>query len=220
MPWTHHKRDDKYADKDVPCISIDCSHFGFNSTLSKLANLSDNKWVEIYVDKEDFKLGFEFKSEETPSSFSLSQRASSGSYRCSSQGLATQVSWVKAVTKISESSYRRFTANREKNIWVIQLAPSFEKWVDREGCYLPAGISGIYRYKNKDGKVVYIGKGDIRKRFDRPERKEWDFCRVEYSPLEDDIKQQQWEYFWIERFKEENDGNLPIYNRISGIKTK
>ena len=68
----------------------------------------------------------------------------------------------------------------------------------------------------ESGEIVYIGRGEIRKRLSQPERQGWDFDRVEYSIVADPDQQVRWEDYWITRFRESNRGRLPIYNKISG----
>ena len=74
---------------------------------------------------------------------------------------------------------------------------------------------GIYRYLSSD-KIVYIGKGNIRDRLNEPQRKDWNFDTIEYSIIENVDEQFEWDSFWIETYKNENEGYLPSYNLISG----
>lgn len=94
--------------------------------------------------------------------------------------------------------------------------PAFEYEVKRENYLkIPQNACGIYRYINgKD--IVYIGKGNVRNRLNEPTRKEWIFDTIQYSLIEDNNSQLEWESFWITRFKTENDDRLPSYNLISG----
>jgi hypothetical protein len=99
---------------------------------------------------------------------------------------------------------------------VIQLCPAFEERRARESADIPSDVRGIYRYLRESGEVVYIGRGEIKKRLSQPERHDWDFDRVEYSIVSDPDQQVKWEDYWITRFKESNKGRLPIYNKIAG----
>jgi hypothetical protein len=96
----------------------------------------------------------------------------------------------------------------------VQICPAFENKKPRDGEIPNKG--GIYRYK-RAGETVYIGRGNIAERAREPQRKEWDFDLVEYSLVTNPDEQTKWEYYWIERYKEE-EGRLPIYNKISGAK--
>jgi len=96
------------------------------------------------------------------------------------------------------------------------LCPAFEERRARESADISSDVRGIYRYVRESGEVVYVGRGEIRKRLAQPERQDWDFDRVEYSVVADPDQQVRWEDYWITRFKEANKGKLPIYNKISG----
>jgi hypothetical protein len=103
-------------------------------------------------------------------------------------------------------------------MWVIELCPSFEQRYARESANIPTDAVGIYRYLRENGRVVYIGRGNIRKRLSEPRRCDWDFDVIEYSVVRDPDRQVRWETFWISKFKEEN-GRLPFYNKVSGQTT-
>ena len=63
------------------------------------------------------------------------------------------------------------------------VAPCFE--CNNESITIPEGATGIYRYRNSDDEVIYIGRGNIRDRLRSPERKDWDIAKVEYSLIND-----------------------------------
>lgn len=48
----------------------------------------------------------------------------------------------------------------------------------------------------------------------------WEVFKREDSVVADPDEQVKWESYWIDRFKDENDGNLPFYNRVSGTSPK
>ena len=76
---------------------------------------------------------------------------------------------------------------------------------------------GIYRYKNSDNKVIYIGKGSIYERFTKdPQRRNWDISKIEFSVLNDDHESHKWERYYLDKFREEN-GVLPFHNKIGGF---
>ena len=102
-------------------------------------------------------------------------------------------------------------------MWVVTLCPAFEYSMKREeNRKLQDEIKGIYQYKNKDGEIVYIGKGNIKARLADKKRDEWIFTVVEYSKMDSDSDAFEWENFWIDKYKENNNGELPRYNIISG----
>jgi hypothetical protein len=96
--------------------------------------------------------------------------------------------------------------------------PSFETRVNRsDATRINFGDKGIYRYL-KNTQIVYIGKGNVRDRLNEQQREDWDFDIIEYSIIEKQDEQFEWENYWIEKYKEENEGFLPTYNLISGNK--
>ena len=104
---------------------------------------------------------------------------------------------------------------KEGNFWVIQLCPAFEEKKARESANIPSDATGIYRYVRENGEIVYIGRGEIKNRLASPERNDWEFDVIEYSIVNDPDKQVEWEDYWINKFKEENSGKLPLYNKIA-----
>ncbi len=80
--------------------------------------------------------------------------------------------------------------------------PSFEFSVLREKSGLiELEARGIYRYRNTHGDIVYIGKGAIRNRFGLPERADWEFANIDYSPVSNEEDQFSWEAFWLDRYR-------------------
>lgn len=124
--------------------------------------------------------------------------------------------WLKVISRESDLKLRRFTPewNSFESIWVISICPPFENCV-RNGDEIPSDISGIYRYRRGD-EIVYIGRGSVRSRSNDPIRENWDFDAIDYSIVPNETKQEKWESFWLDYYKEKHDGKLPIYNRIAG----
>ena len=100
--------------------------------------------------------------------------------------------------------------------WTIRLAPWFEHSVQPADIGSVEAAAGIYRYLDADGGVIYIGKGEVAARFRSPERREWDIAKVEYSEIDGEAKQYEWESFHMERFRERQNNRLPYFNRVSG----
>lgn len=225
MAWELVKRDDRFQGSDKPFISISMHHIAFNAMFSRIAELGPQKRVKFRADPENFRLGFEFTEEESDS-YALSQASShkKGSKRqgvfCASGQLAVKYPWVKSVASLSSIKDRRFEPNKEGSLWVIQLCPAFEERKARESENIPSDVKGIYRYIRESGEIVYIGRGDIKKRLMSPERNEWDFDIIEYSIINDPDQQVKWEDYWITRYKEKNKGKLPFYNKVSGFLPK
>ena len=105
--------------------------------------------------------------------------------------------------------------------WVLNLSPSFENAIHKmDLTKLDSNLVGIYRYKKLDtDEIVYIGKGQIKHRFNSPERKDWDFDIIEYSEIKENDSQNKWESYWIEKFKKDFK-KLPRYNSIGGKRLK
>ena len=137
---------------------------------------------------------------------------------CSSRGVFLKFPWVQSVTKLAPKS-RRFPVRKEGKLWVIQLCPAFEEQRARESADIPSDASGVYRYVRESGEVVYIGRGQIKSRLADPQRVDWDFDRVEYSLVANPDDQVKWETYWLDKFKQENKGKLPRYNKVSGAAT-
>lgn len=224
MSWELIKREDSFQGSDRPFISISHDHFSFNSMFVRMAEIGPEQRVIIYVDAENYKLAFEFSIDfpldKKDHSLALSQASSEtkGKKRRALNSSATAIvkkfPWVKSVTKLPIKD-RRFEPKREGNRWVIQLCPAFENRKTRESGDIPSDAKGIYRYIRESGEIVYIGRGEIKKRLAASDRIDWDFDIIEYSIIEDPDKQLEWEDYWISRYQEQNNGKLPIYNKIS-----
>ena len=218
MPWEVFGRDDFVEGRDTPFVSIGPQRISFNSVFARIAELQPGKFVIIHVDSENLKIGFEFHGEKGSNSFMVSQYGSPKkrtSLGCSCQGLLQKYAWMQSVSRLGHRD-RRFTPNKEGKLWVIQLCPAFDQRRARESVDIAQDARGIYRYVRENGEIVYIGRGEIRKRLSQPERQEWDFDRIEYSVVPDPDQQVRWEDYWLTRFRETNKGKLPFYNKISG----
>lgn len=221
MAWEVVTRDDTFEGHDSAYVAVRPDHFAFNTTFVRLACLKADDRVTFHVDSERLKIGFEFSQDKTPNSYALAsqnakgKRGSSAGMQCSSRGLVLKFPWVQSVTKLPPKS-RRFSVSKEGKLWVIQLCPAFEEQRARESADIPSDASGIYRYVRESGEVVYIGRGQIRQRLSEPQRVDWDFDRVEYSIVANPDDQVRWETYWLDKFKQENGGKLPRYNKVSG----
>ncbi len=220
MAWEKIKVDDKPG-SNRPFVSISKAYIAFNVVFTQMAALGPDKRVTIYADAKALKLGFAFHSEEKPDSLPLSLASSDrkgGARRgvfCTARGVAKKYPWVESVTKLPIKD-RRFEPTKEEDLWVIQLCPAFEQRRARESTHITSELRGIYRYVQENGTIVYIGRGEIKERLMAPEREKWDFDVVEYSIIENPDQQVKWEEYWLTRFREDHEGKLPFYNRISG----
>ena len=202
-------------------ISLGKAHIRFSSEFVRNSKISTDFKVIIHRDNIERKLKFEFSKSYTEDCLTLFQSKDHSNLQCSAVYLYNTIDWYKSVANINSSKERQFAPKKIGTAWEISLMPSFENKVSKSD-YKKIGnkTTGIYRYKNSDGHIVYIGKGQIYNRLAEPQRKQWDFDIIEYSEIPDDKEQFHWEQHWIESFKKENKGKLPIYNMINGKKTK
>jgi len=221
MAWELVTREDSFEGSDDPFVSVSPSHFMFSAAFVRIAELNPPLRTTVFIDSDNRRIGFEFHKEERPNSFSVTA-ASSGkrgqkrkALQSGATGTVRRYAWIASVAKQSPKN-RRFRPKKEGSKWVIQLCPAFEVRKARESADIPSDARGVYRYVREGGEIVYIGRGDIKKRLGAPEREDWDFDVLEYSIVPDPDDQVKWEDFWIERFKDENDGKIPFYNRVSG----
>jgi len=189
---------------------------------TRIAAISSEHRVTIYADPSTFRLGFEFHTHGRPNSLALSQASGhkkgikrSGLF-CAAQGIVNQCPWVKIITTLPPKDRRFYDPKKDGSKWFIQLCPAFEVRKARESSEIQSNAVGIYRYVRESGEVVYIGRGDIKKRLASPDRKDWDFDVIEYSLLGDPDEQIKWEAYWLEKFQKAND-KLPFYNRVLGF---
>lgn len=210
MAWTKIKKNSFSSDE--PIITIFGSRFSYNSVFSKIAELERKHFVTYFIDEENRKIGFEFKDAEDQDNYKVIGTKQKGYNSQSTELFAMK--WIQKISGIK--GMNRFKPIREGNLFVITVMPVFENSIMREDYLkIPAAACGIYRYLDQ-GQVVYIGKGNIRNRYNDLPRKEWQFDKIEYSLIENIDLQFEWECFWIERYKATNDNRLPVYNLISG----
>jgi len=224
MAWQVVKREDRFQGSDKPFISISGDHIAFNAMFTRIAEIGPEKRVIIHIDPENRRVGFEFTADDRSDSFALSRASSDkkGKKRTGlfcSAGSIREHAWISSISRLPIPHRRFYNPKKEGQMWVIQLCPAFEEKRARESENIPSDAAGIYRYIRENGEIVYIGRGNIKKRLSSPDRAEWDFDIVEYSVIADPDLQIKWEEYWIQRFLQEND-RLPFYNKISGFSTE
>jgi len=215
MAWQKFKRIDTYVSKNDPLISISKERLNFNSLFVRTAQITSRHKVIVHVDSPAFKLGFDFISDDDEDALALrpmTKGKSESGLSCAARGISTQFSWIARVGALRNKKDRQFSPKKEDDFWVIQLCPAFELRSDRSGSDIPTEKQGVYRYINSKKEIVYIGRGKIKDRLTSRERKEWDFEKIEFSIVEEQSNREKWEAYWINRFKEENNGRLPYYN--------
>lgn len=206
-----------HKSSNEPIISIYGNRFHYSAFFGKVAELKEYSYVTYYFDEAERKIAFEFTKEEVDDdSYTLEFRQNK-IWRSTANEAISRFPWLWKVATFDDREVRKFIARKKEGKWVIQLCPAFEKRISKEEVRKLEDERGIYRYL-LDEKVVYIGKGDIKKRAFDPERKGWKYDTIEYSIIDSEKSQYEWEYFWIEKYKDANNRLLPYYNHVSGIK--
>jgi hypothetical protein len=204
-------------------LTITKSGIYFSSLFIKNHNLEKKESIAFFFDDQDpYMFGFEFYDEPgSPDSLVL---MSSGRMS-KSIGRTIKASELIGKSKILQSLQkdplkinRTFEIKKEKNtnIFYVLLRPAFEHKINFEKRNsLSDDLAGIYRYKNKAGEVLYIGKGQIKNRSNSSERRDWGVHEIEYSSLTTEEDSLKWESYYIQSYQNEF-GLLPPLNRISG----
>lgn len=228
MAWTKYIRKGGAKAEDGSSITIRRNAIAFNAHFMTANKLLKANYVCVYIDAENFKLGFKF-SENSDDQDSLALVKDGGgknnvagaqsNNRCVQvQGIFTENKWLQVLSDERDARVRKFTPKwiPADGLWTIEICPPFEFRVNDKG-QIPSEARGIYRYLHGE-KVVYIGRGVIRSRANSSDRKDWVFDSIHYSLVPDERLQAKWEAYWIESFFSENS-KLPEYNRIQGEKS-
>ena len=212
MEWAKIKRLRPAVDQ--PEVIIKNNRLTFNAVLDRAAELAKYSFVCIYSDDERRRLGFKFLLDNDDSdAFKLSRSGNRGCW-CYSRDLFSK-DWVRKVA--SNTDINRFACVKQGELWVITLIPCFELYVMRnEANIIEPSIAGVYRYINSDGDIVYIGKGFVKARLMEKKRDNWIFEKIEYSIIKEDKDALSWERFYIDKYRNDNNGDLPPYNKING----
>ena len=215
-------------------VTINSTSFQFSSAARDRAQFQDIHWIRVHIDPDDRLIVFEPVPGVAKRSGCLKLGTSpKGQKKLIAKGLISQQPWIHAVANGNNVAHRKFEMREyhgpipdrqgKHTPWFIRLMPSFEESVvPSEINSLSQETKGIYRYRGGDNgdEVIYIGKGHVRDRFQQEPGRvdDWNVCKIEYSLIENDQEALEWEAVWIERFKQENNGRLPRYNRIGGIR--
>ena len=206
----------RYRAAKEPLVTVAPGQFRFSAVAAKMAGLESAHWVRISTDESEHLIGFEFLDDPIQPEDANKLRSTSGSSRlCVAKGLINNTPWIKAVAA-QRRKFKLFQYPRDQKIWVIRLAPWFELSVLPENIGSIGTGAGIYRYRDAEGEVVYIGKGLIVDRYREPARRMWDIARIEYSLVPEEDEQYKWEKFHLDDFAKEHGGRRPRLNRISG----
>lgn len=215
MPFVKFKR--THISANEPMISIYGNRFHYSAHFVKLAELKNFSYVNYYIDEAERKIGFEFSRTEVEGySYTLENR-NNKMWRSTANEIISKYPWIRKVAFLKDRSISKFTSKKRENMWTIQLCPAFENRIPRDEVNRIGDAKGIYRYLLRE-EIVYIGKGNVKQRACDVERKDWEFDTIEYSEIENEEEQFEWEYFWIENYKDNNLRLLPYYNKVSGNK--
>jgi hypothetical protein len=204
---------------DEPIISLRDNKFYFSSVLCRLAELNSKDYVVYHIDVENRQIGFDFTIDRADEdAYRLIKGTGKRQIIRSSAGeMISKFHWVKAIHHSNYNELKRHVAIKRGNLWIITLKPTFENKIRRSDLNkIPNGSKGIYRYTDTKNEIVYIGKGDIKTRAKDSERVDWNFSHIEYSLINDESKQFEWEDYWLTWYKEVNSDRLPYYNKIAG----
>ena len=205
-------------------LYINKSGISFSASFIKKEKLEAAEGVKFFVDDEDpYFLGFIFTSDSsTPNTLSLmaSGRSKGGSAGVTIKAaeLINKSIVLKSIQSLPNKLDRTFEINfnKQEKIYSILLRPNFEvtiKWSEKNR--IPDSFSGIYRYLDNNGHIMYIGKGNIKSRASSPDRAQWGVAKIQYSVINSDEKSFYWENYYLERFVIMN-GAKPPFNVIMG----
>jgi len=210
MTWVKIKK--SFFASDEPLITIANNRFSYNTAFSKMAELTKYPYVTYYLDEDERKIGFEFRNSENADCFKVILNKARGNFSQSTE--LFNIPWIQKLS--GQKEINRFKPLREGKRYTIVLMPIFENsYFKKDYLKIPALACGIYRYLDNSN-VVYIGRGNIRDRLGELSRKEWKFDTIEYSQIQENDSQCEWESYWINNFKLNNQNLLPAYNLISG----
>lgn len=205
-------------------LYINKSGISFSASFIKKQKLEAAEGVKFFFDDEDpYFLGFIFTDDSSsPNTLSLmaSGRSKGGSAGVTIKAaeLINKSIVLKSIQSLPNKLDRTFeiTYDKQQKVYFILLRPNFEvtvKWVDKNK--IPESFSGIYRYLDNNGQILYIGKGKIKLRALSPERTQWGVAKIQYSVIDSDEKSFYWENYYLERFVGIN-GAKPPFNVIMG----
>jgi len=205
-------------------LVINKSGISFSAKFVKKEKLQDAKGVKFFVDDVDpYYLGFKFKNElDEPNTLSLiasgRTRGGGAGFTIKAAELINKNPILKNVQKMNSKQDRTFEIffDKKESIYSILVRPNFEiivNYLDKNT--IPEAFKGIYRYRNKEDQIIYIGKGGIKTRVNSPERRDWGIQKIEYSILLDDELSFYWENYYLDRYLSIH-GSKPPFNVIMG----
>tara|TARA_B100000586_G_C19959087_1_gene362925 strand:+ start:76 stop:753 length:678 start_codon:yes stop_codon:yes gene_type:complete len=204
-------------------ISLTKSGFYFSSKFLKNNNLQNKLFVVFYTDSEDiYKFCCEFLDKKNVNSSSLIKKKGVGTLQTKA---SEYINSSKILKNIKEDrnlkpQQRKFniSLDRESGKFCFRVIPNFEKNIKPNNFNDFEDVKGVYRYRNTNDEIIYIGKGWIKKNFKRSDKKSWidKVSKIEYSEVSDENDQFKFEEISIAAHKIQNNGKLPKYNILSG----
>lgn len=208
--WVQIQSSDRKS--KVPSLRITKNGLFFSIPFVNEAQIDIKRFVKVSFNDEFRNINFEFSKLKEKDSIKVRGTREDQFYISGKKFF--EKDWIKATLNSGEN---QFKIERNSKIWSVSIAPAFENSVKKsEISKIPNNLSGLYRYLDK-GEIVYIGKGQIRKRFNKKERENWIFDEIQYSIVVDNDTQFFWEKFWIQNFKVQNIIR-PRYNKNDGVK--
>ena len=208
--WVQIQSSDRKS--KFPSLRITKNGFRFSTPFANEAQIDIKRFVKVSFNDEHRKIEFEFFKNQVKDSIQI-QGTREGQYYISGNKFFEK-DWIKAILNSGENQYK---IEGNSKIWSASIAPAFENKVKRENSdQISSKAVGIYRYLD-NGEIVYIGKGQIRNRFNKKDRANWIFDEIQYSIVNDTDTQFYWEKFWIKNFKSQNIVR-PRYNKNDGVK--
>lgn len=206
-------------------LYINKSGISFSAKFIKKEKLESAEGIKFLIDDEDpYFLGFVFTDDSSvPNTLSLlasgrGKKGTSAGVTIKAKELINKNIILKSIQNLPNKIDRTFeiSFNKMQKIYFILLRPNFEvslNWSEKNK--IPDSFSGIYRYLDRNGETIYIGKGNIKLRASSPERKDWGVAKIQYSVISTEEKSYYWENYYLERFVNIN-GAKPPFNVIMG----
>ena len=203
-------------------LSISTQGFGFSAKFIKDNNLGKNKFVQFGEDTENkFKFYVGFPENNSESCFELQGHSKKNFNRTVKAGFFINSNDILKEIKNDKSltaQQRRFNLEYDKNnsMYFFQVIPNFESSCSPENL---DDVQCIYRYLNNDNNIIYIGIGNLKKRFKAPEKSSWisEVKKIEYSLVEDKNDREKFENISLKAHVSKY-GQKPIYNKNLGKK--
>lgn len=203
-------------------ISLQTQGFGFSAKFIKDESLKESIYVNFGHDtSDDFKFYVSFPNKKDETCFELQghnkknlNRTVKGGYFINQNIILQQIFKDKTLSP----QQRRFPLmwDKSSSMYTFRVIPNFEKTISPNEL---VSVNCIYRYRDSSNEIIYIGIGDLKKRFKAPEKSSWihEVKTVEFSPVPEKKEREKFENIYLKSFKN-NQNSLPKYNKNLGKK--